>query len=60
MEDDVPFAIEQELIVHIPIDHQGYADIYINDTTGITVVLPDTRNMDELEAANPLTIKVAA
>ncbi len=49
-----------ELIVHIPINHQGYADIYIGDTTGLTIVLPGTRNVDQLEAAISLTIKVAA
>jgi hypothetical protein len=47
LEDDIPFAtIGQKLIVNIPIYHQGYADIYINDMTGLAVDLPGTRNVD--------------
>jgi hypothetical protein len=56
LEDDVPFGKGQELIVNIPINHQGYADMYIDDTTGLTVNLPSTRNSDQLEAAIPLAI----
>ena len=52
--------ISRELIVDIPIDPRGYADVYIDDTTGLTVDLPGTRNADWLEAAIPLAIKVAA
>jgi hypothetical protein len=60
LEDDIPFVIGWELIMNIPIYYQGYADAYINNTAGFTVGLPGTRNADQLEAAIPLTIKVAA
>jgi hypothetical protein len=60
LDKDIPLAVGRELVVDIPIDHQGYAGVYINDTTGLTVNLPGTRNADHLEAAIPLTIKVAA
>jgi hypothetical protein len=40
--------------------HQGYADVYIDDTTGLIINLPDTKNVDRLEAAIQLAIKVAA
>ncbi len=58
--EDVPFAIRRELIVNVPIDPPSFADVYINDTTGLTVNLPGTLNTDRLEAVIPLAIKVAA
>lgn len=60
MDDDVTFGIGRELIVNMPIDPRGYADAYINDTTGLTVDLPGTQNAERLEAAIPLAIEVAA
>ncbi len=60
LDKDIPFAVGRELIVDIPIDHQGYANIYTDDTTGLTIKLPGTCNMDHLEAAIPLAIEVAA
>ena len=57
---NIPFAAGRELIVHILIDPRGYVDVYIDDTTGLTVDLPGTRNTDRLEAAIPLAIEVAA
>ncbi len=35
-------------------------DVYIDDTTGLTINLPRTRNANRLEAAIPLAIEVAA
>ncbi len=60
LDDDVPFAIGRELIVDVPIDPRGFAGVYINNTTGLTIDLPGTLNADRLEAAIPLVIKVAA
>ena len=60
LDDNVPFAIGRELIVDVPIDPRGYADMYIDDTTGLTVNLPDTLNADRLEATILLAIEVAA
>jgi hypothetical protein len=60
LEDDTPFVIGQESIMDIPINQQGYAGIYIDNATGVTVGLPSTRNTDQLEAAIPLVIEVAA
>jgi len=59
-DDNTPFAVGRELIVNIPTDPRGYADVYIDDTTGLTVDLPGTRNADRLEAATPLALEVAA
>ncbi len=60
LDESIPFTVGRELIIGIPIDHRGYADIYINNTMGLTVNLPGTRNADCLEAAIPLAIEVAA
>ena len=50
----------KELIVNVPVNPHGYVYVYINDTTGLTINLPGTRNTNRLEAAIPLAIKVAA
>ncbi len=41
-------------------DPRGFADVYIDNTTGLTVDLPGTLNADRLEAVIPLAIEVAA
>ncbi len=60
LSNDVPFATGQEFIVDILVDPRGYADIYIDDATGLTVNLPGTCNAERLKAATPLTIEVTA
>jgi hypothetical protein len=45
-ENSIPFAIGRESIMDIPIDHQGYADVHINNTKGLTDDLLGTRNAD--------------
>jgi hypothetical protein len=50
----------RELIVNVPVNPCSYVDVYIDNTTGLTINLPRTRNADRLEAAIPLTIEVAA
>jgi hypothetical protein len=60
LDDNVPFAVGRQLIVDIPIGNRGYTGVYINNTTGLTVDLPRTKNADRLEAAIPLAVKVAA
>jgi hypothetical protein len=47
----------RELIINVPVNPCGYADVYIKDMTGLTIYLPGTC---KLEAAIPLAIKVAA
>jgi hypothetical protein len=60
LNNNMPFTDGRELIVDVPIDHKGYADIYIDNMTGLTINLPGTQNADRLEAAIPLATKVAA
>ncbi len=50
----------RELIVDIPVNSRSYADVYIDNTTRLTIDLPGTRNADRVKAAMPLAIKVAA
>ncbi len=57
LDNDVPFAVGRELIINVPVDPHGYADIYIEDTTGLTINLPGTPNANRLEAAIPLALK---
>jgi hypothetical protein len=37
LEDDIPFGIGRDLIVHIPVDPRGTVDLYIDDFCGLTV-----------------------
>ncbi len=60
LDDNIPFAIEREVIIDVPINHWGYADVYIDNTTGLTINLPGPQNADKLEAAIPLMINMAA
>ena len=60
LDDEVPFASGRKLIVDVPIDPKGYAGVYINDTTGLTIDLPGTMNADRLEAVIAFAIEVAA
>jgi hypothetical protein len=60
LDDKVSFATGRELIVNVPVNPQGYADVYIDDTTGLTINLPGTCNANRLEEAILLAIEVAA
>ncbi len=59
LDNDVPFASGRELIVDVPIDPKVYTDVYINNTTDLSVDLPGTINADRLKAAIALAIEVA-
>ncbi|KAL9183869.1 hypothetical protein ACHAXT_004725 [Thalassiosira profunda] len=58
LDEDVPYAEGRELIVDIPADPRGAADVFIDDTIGITVDMGD--NALRLERAILLAIHVAA
>ena len=60
LDDDIPFAEGRELIVDILVDPRGKADVYIDDTTGLTVDIPGSKNIKRMAAAIPLAIEVAA
>jgi hypothetical protein len=58
--DNVPFSKAHKLIVNVPFDPRGNIDCYIDDTPGLTVNIPGTKNASCLEAAIPLAIEVTA
>jgi len=60
LDDGIPFAEGRELIVDIPVDPRGKADVYIDDTTGLTIDIPGSNNVQRMAAAIPLAIEVAA
>ncbi len=60
LDNDIPFASGRKLIINIPINPKGYADVYINDTMGLTIDLPGTMNANRLKAVIALAIEVAA
>ncbi len=60
LDDNVPFAMGRELIADVPVNPCSYADVYIDDMTGLTINLFGMRNTGRLEPAIPLAIKVAA
>ena len=60
LNNDIPFAEGRELIVDIPVDPRGKADVYINDTIGLKINIPGSNNIERMAAAIPLSIEVAA
>ena len=56
----MPFGKGKELIVNIPIDPKGYADVYINNTTGISLAIPGSDNIERLLEAILLAVYTAA
>ena len=60
LDDDVPFGVGKELIVDVPVEPKGIADVYIDDTIALGVDLQNTNNSIRLENAILLAIHVAA
>ncbi len=54
------FANGSKLIINIPINPRGYANVYIDNMMGLMINLPRTMNAEQLEAAIPHAIEVAA
>jgi hypothetical protein len=57
--DDIPFGQARQLIIDIPVDPRGKIEVYIDDTTGLTVDVPGSDNAACMEAAIPLAIEAA-
>ncbi len=55
----MPLGQARKLIIDVPVDPRGKIDIYIDDTTGLTVDVPGTDNTTCMETAIPLAIEVA-
>jgi hypothetical protein len=58
--DNLPLGQACKLIIDVPVDPRGKINIYIDDTTGLTVDEPGTDNAACMEAAIPLAIEVVA
>jgi hypothetical protein len=58
MSDKIPFGVGRELIVDVPVNPRGMADVYIDDTIGFCVDISD--NDVRLENAILLAIHAAA
>ena len=60
LDDSIPFAEGKDLIIDVPVDATGTADVYIDDTIYLTVDVEDTNNVQRLEQATLLAIHCAA
>jgi hypothetical protein len=57
---NLPLGQARKLIMDVPVDSRGKIDVYIDDTTGLTVDIPGRDNAACMEEVIPLTIEVAA
>ena len=60
LDDNIPFAEGRDLIVDVPVDPRGIAEVYIDDTLGLTVDIAGTNNDSRLEKSILLAIHVVA
>ena len=60
LDDSIPFAEVKYLIIHVPLDSTGTADVYIDNTSALTVDVEDSNNIQRLEQATLLAIHCAA
>ena len=51
LEDSIPFAEGKDLIIDLPVDARGTADVYIDNTIALTVDVEDSNNNQRLEQA---------
>ena len=60
LDDSIPFAEGKDLIIDVPVDARGTADVYIDDTIALTEDVEDSNNVQRLEQATLLAIHCAA
>ena len=60
LDNSIPFAEGKDLIIDVPIDARGTADVYIDDTIALPVDVEDSNNVQRLEQATLLDIHCAA
>ena len=58
--DDVPFAKGKDLIIDVPVDPRGTADVYIDDTISLCVDMEGSSNVEKLRQCSLLAINVAS
>ena len=57
LDDSIPFAEEKDLIIDVPVDATGTADVYIDDTIALTMDVKDSNNVQQLEQATLLDMR---
>ena len=55
-----PFAKGGDLIVDIPVDPRGTSDVYIDDTTSLSVDIEGSNNVEKPRQCSLLAINVAS
>ena len=58
--DSITFAEGKYLIIDVPVDARGTADVYIDDTISLTLYVGDSNNVQRLDQATLLAIHCAA
>ena len=59
MGDSIPFAEVKDLIIDVPVDATGTADLYIDDAISLTVDVEDSNNVHRFDQATLLAIHCA-
>ena len=60
LDDSIPFAEGKYLIIDVPVDARGTADVYIDNTISLTVEIKDSNNVQHLKQATLLDIHCSA
>ena len=60
LDDSITFAEGKYLIIDVPVDARGTADVYIDDTNALTLDAKESNNIQRLEQATFLAIHSAA
>ena len=60
LEDSILYSEVKDLIIDLPVDARGTADVYIDDIISLTVYAEDSDNVQRLDQATLLTIHCAA
>ena len=60
LDDSIPFSEKKYMIIDVPVDARGTADVYIDNTISLTVDVEDSNNAQWIKQATLLDIHYAA
>ena len=60
VDNSIPFAEGKYMIIDVPVDARGTADVYIDDTIALTVDVEDSNNVQRLKQETLLAIQCSA
>ena len=60
LDNSIPFVEVKDLIIDVPVDARGTADVYIDNTIALTVDIEDSNIVQRLEQTTFLAIHCAA